>query len=226
MFYLIYKATSPSGKVYIGMTKKTIDERRKEHEWHTNSNSNKIFHRAMHKYGCNFIWETLETGLSKVEAELKEIEYIAKFHATSRNFGYNQAKGGMAGDIMSEESRNRWRVSMEKYYSNPEWVKNITAHLNTDGFNQWVKSDSKDVRKWKSDCSNRLKKLANDRDSKLKRAAKKGGKPFICIETGEIFELLQDAADKFKVDKRRIHCVLKYPTRYKTISKKYTFKYV
>src|ERR1700687_5096193 len=157
------------------------------------------------------------------------MEYIAQCNATDRNFGYNQAKGGLAGDIMPEESRARWKQSMKQYYDNPEYCKRISAHLKEtriEGFKNWLASDSKEVKEWKSSCSNRMKKLSNDRSSKLKRALMRGGKPFICVETGEKFELLQDAADRFGVDKRNIHSVLKHPERYKTILRKYTFIYI
>ena len=68
-------------------------------------------------------------------------------------------------------------------------------------------------------------KIANNRrDSRLKRAESKGGKPFKCAETGQEFKMLGDAADLFKVDKRRIHAIL--TGRRKTLFKKYTFVYV
>jgi hypothetical protein len=38
--------------------------------------------------------------------------------------------------------------------------------------------------------------------------------------------MLSDAAEKFNVDKRRIHAILSKPERYKTLFKQYTFKYV
>jgi hypothetical protein len=75
------------------MTKKSIGERRKEHERHAKGETNRIFYHAMRKHGLIFTWEILEEGLSKKEAEEKEIYYIALLNSTDRNFGYNQAKG-------------------------------------------------------------------------------------------------------------------------------------
>lgn len=226
--YLVYKATSPSGKSYIGMTKKTLLERQKEHEWHSKSNKRKkIFHSALQKYEYKFVWEVLVEGLTKQEAEEKEINYISSLKTINREFGYNQAKGGMSGDIMSEESREKWRQSMQKYYSDPQWCKNISKHLGKkEDFKKWLDTDNDKVRAWKKKCSDNLKEVTRNRDVRLKKAIKRGGKPFICVETGETFQLLQDAADKFGVDKRRIWAVLKRPNRYKSILNKYTFKYI
>lgn len=233
--YLIYKAISPSGKVYIGMTKKSLAERRKEHEWHSKSNKRKkIFHCALRKYDLNFSWEVLENGLTKKEAELREIFYIAQFNCTDIDFGYNQAKGGMAGDIMTEESRARWKEKMQAHWDNLEYKRKLS-----DSQKRMHEEDPN----WKEKQSVRMKETFNDPERKAKNTAMitavntsrskrefmakvKGGKPFMCIETGEIFLLLQDAADRFGVDKRSIHGVLKYPERYKTILKKYTFKYI
>jgi hypothetical protein len=127
---------------------------------------------------------------------------------------------------MTEESRVKWRSSMEKYYSDPEYIERITSHLNHEGFKKWLENDSQEVGDWKQKISANLIEINKSRNSRMKRAIKKGGKAFYCVETGEKFFLLQDAADKFGTDKRNIHNVLTYPMRHKTIFRKYTFKYV
>ena len=233
--YLVYKATSPSEKVYIGMTKKNLDSRRKEHEWHSKSNKvRKIFHSALRKYELNFTWEVLIGGLTKEEAEKKEIEYIAQLNATDRDFGYNQAKGGMAGNIMTPESRAKWKEKMQALWDNPKYSKRLSdsqKRMHTEDHN-WKEKQSIRMKETfnnperKAKNTKMLQELNGSRKKREFMATVKGGKPFICVETNERFELLQDAADRFGVDKRRIHCILKYPQRYKTLSKLYTFRYV
>ena len=64
MGYTVYKHTSPSGKVYIGITK-----RKPEYRWNKGKGYRKdqlLFYRAIKKYGWdNFTHEILYTGLSE-----------------------------------------------------------------------------------------------------------------------------------------------------------------
>lgn len=90
--YSVYKHTSPNGKVYIGITSLTPKNR-----WHNGHGYNrcKIFYNAIQKYGWeNFSHEVLYEGLSKEEAEEKEIELIAQYKSTDSEYGYNIAIGG------------------------------------------------------------------------------------------------------------------------------------
>jgi group I intron endonuclease len=101
--YCVYKHTSPSGKVYIGITKRDPTKR-----WCNGKGyrSQRVFFRAIQKYGWNnFEHEILYTGLSKVDAEEKEVELIAEHRCTDRRFGYNVENGGNCGEKHSEETK-------------------------------------------------------------------------------------------------------------------------
>lgn len=90
--YCVYKHTSPSNKVYIGITCKSPTDR-----WASGFGySHQIyFFRAIVKYGwINFKHEILFDGLTKEEAENKEVELIAHYKSTDLNFGYNIDLGG------------------------------------------------------------------------------------------------------------------------------------
>ena len=69
--YIVYKHTSPSGKVYIGITGRTVKER-----WGKNGNGYKYcpyFYRAIKKYGWdNIKHEILYEGLTEDERSPKE----------------------------------------------------------------------------------------------------------------------------------------------------------
>ena len=73
--YTVYMHTSPSNKRYIGVTKQKPISR-----WRTDGSGykdSKYFWRAIKKYGWNnFQHEILFQGLTKEEAEQKEIELI------------------------------------------------------------------------------------------------------------------------------------------------------
>lgn len=90
--YSVYKHTSPTGKIYIGITHRKPQER-----WNHGKSykQNKHFYSAIDKYGWdNFKHEVLFSGLSKEEACEKEKELIAYYKSNQREFGYNNSTGG------------------------------------------------------------------------------------------------------------------------------------
>lgn len=89
--YCVYKHTSPSGKVYIGITGKNPEDR-----WGNGRYYRAIpFRNAITKYGWdNISHEILFTGLSRNEANEKEIELIALYDSTNPKRGYNVTRGG------------------------------------------------------------------------------------------------------------------------------------
>lgn len=111
---IIYKFTSPSGKVYIGQTISRY--RRNQHLQEARSGSQKPFYKAIRKYGFeNFKYEILEevfeNTLEEINSRLDELEihYIAMYKSTDERFGYNLCYGGRTnrGYHHSEEYKNR-----------------------------------------------------------------------------------------------------------------------
>lgn len=105
MSYSVYKHTSPSGKVYIGITGQDPETRwRNGYGYHKGM----FFRNAIDKYGWdNILHEILYTDLTKEEAEQKEIELIAKYQSNNREFGYNIANGGSTIGKHSTETRKK-----------------------------------------------------------------------------------------------------------------------
>ena len=100
--FCVYKHTSPSGKVYIGITSQKPKDRWDSGHGYKN---NIYFSRAIQKYGwANITHEVLLEGLTKSEAETKEKELIALYKSSDRHFGYNIALGGHI-NCFSEETR-------------------------------------------------------------------------------------------------------------------------
>lgn len=104
----VYKHTSPSGKVYIGIAKDV------RHRWRNNGTgyrgSTRIWY-AIQKYGWdNFLHETVAKNLTRDEACEMEITLIKKYNATDPNFGYNLTSGGQHGTL-SQESIEKLRKS-------------------------------------------------------------------------------------------------------------------
>ncbi len=103
--YTVYIHVFPNDKVYIGIT-----SLKAKYRW-LNGNgykSQKLVYRAIEKYG----WENIKhivlfTGLTKKEAEQKEIELISFYRSTDRNYGYNLDNGGSASERFTDEIKAR-----------------------------------------------------------------------------------------------------------------------
>lgn len=90
--FKVYKHTSPSNKVYIGITSQDTKQR-----WNNGKGykHNKYFTRAIQNYGWdNFSHEVLFDNLTEEEAKLMEQCYIALYDSFNKEKGYNQTLGG------------------------------------------------------------------------------------------------------------------------------------
>lgn len=92
MNYYVYKHTFPNNKVYIGITQQVPEKR-----WANGLGYERqiVIYNAILKYGWkNIKHEVLYSGLTKHEAEQKEIELIKLFDSNNRKYGYNISAGG------------------------------------------------------------------------------------------------------------------------------------
>ena len=90
--YIIYiRKVVPTGKIYIGITKNTMEQR--AGRTGEGYKYNKNFNNDIRLYGwINVDSRILEEGLTKKQAEEKEHEWIAYFDTTNPNKGYNIKK--------------------------------------------------------------------------------------------------------------------------------------
>lgn len=112
--YSVYKHILPkeiSGKdndmIYIGITMQGLNKR-----WQNGFGykHNSYFSNAIKKYGQeNFLHEVLFEGLTKEEAEQKEIELIAYYKSNQREYGYNITSGGECLGKHSEETKQKMK---------------------------------------------------------------------------------------------------------------------
>lgn len=112
--YSVYKHTTPSGKVYIGITVQNPT-----HRWGRGSGykQNPHFYYAVQKYGWdNIKHEILFSGLTREEACQKEKELIQSYKATNREFGYNDKTGGETGVVFNESVREKISKKLSAYY--------------------------------------------------------------------------------------------------------------
>ena len=110
--YSVYKHTNKlTGGVYIGITGRPVEERWKGGSAYKTSHH---FYRAIQKYGWDgFEHEVLCSGLSKEEAQEREVELIAHYR-TSGCECYNILSGGnlgRSGIPLSPDAREKIRVA-------------------------------------------------------------------------------------------------------------------
>lgn len=115
---IIYKFTSPNGKVYIGQT--VNEEHRKSVHRNQAKNPKDYFHRAIRKYGFeNFKYEIIFRTKSKDTDKLKylldtmEKYFIKKYDSTNPSIGYNLTIGGegTVGYHHTKESKQKMSLS-------------------------------------------------------------------------------------------------------------------
>lgn len=99
--YIVYKHTTPSGKIYIGITRRKAEERWLDGRGYK---YNKHFYNAIKKYGWdNIKHEILLKDLQEHEAKEMERFFIQLYKSYDHNFGYNKTLGGDANAINVEK---------------------------------------------------------------------------------------------------------------------------
>ena len=108
--YLVYKHTSPDGKVYIGITQNHPQTR-----WNEGGGYEKQtrFYKAIQKYGwVNFKHEIIDAGLTEKEAKDIENEQIIICKSYLKEYGYNTRV--ILDEVPKEENVKKKRTSKVK----------------------------------------------------------------------------------------------------------------
>jgi len=109
---IIYSATNrKNGKIYIGQTIRSLEERKKSHKRTVKAGKNFYFYGAIRKYGFDaFKWDTIynieaPTDTLLIEhLNIAEQMWIAKLNTLTPN-GYNLTTGGNNGKPSEETKR-------------------------------------------------------------------------------------------------------------------------
>ena len=130
----IYKITNKiNGKVYIGQTAKTIEERFQAHLAKARQHTNRYLYDAMNKYGYdNFIITEIEQ-CNNNKLDEREIYWIAYYKSNNKKYGYNMTAGGGGGDTWTNNP-NKKEISKKlsqaqkgkKHQMSTEWKQKIT----------------------------------------------------------------------------------------------------
>lgn len=157
--WTVYMHTCPNNKRYIGITSKCPEKR-----WLNGLGYKKqLFYKAICKYGWDNIKHEILSVVNTVEEAVKlEEEYIALYHTTDRDYGYNVsysavACGGIPKSKHSEETKkkmsvsaklrkrtmtDKWRLSLER---NRKKIKNVRPQISDDGKKRSIDSKAKAV---------------------------------------------------------------------------------
>ncbi len=108
---IIYKITSPSGKVYMGQTIKKFNDRISQHKSeHSNCT---LVKRAIDKYKEQMKYEIIEDNVPQEQLNEREIYWIKELNSLAPN-GYNCNSGGDTQHNISQEIRDKLRDRVNK----------------------------------------------------------------------------------------------------------------
>ena len=140
MYGYIYKITNIiTNKIYIGRTRKTIQERFLAHCYAAQQNKAKRLkiQNSIRKYGSeNFTIELVYECQDEAEYATKEQEYIKLYNSTDPNIGYNVHEGGDGGSKIAGFSQEQ-RAELSKKFSE----RNKKCHWYNNGVVETYKPD-------------------------------------------------------------------------------------
>jgi hypothetical protein len=113
---IIYKATGPGGKVYVGQTTETLKIRKGKHKYRSLKGDQRTpFQSALLDEGfSNFTWEEIDRAESQEELDRKEKQWIARYQANNPQYGYNTFEGGSNPRHTPETRRKISKGNKEK----------------------------------------------------------------------------------------------------------------
>lgn len=249
--YYVYKHTTPSQKVYIGITRQEPQKRWKRGLGYK---KDQLFWNAVEKYGWdNINHEILFQGLSEEEACKKEIELIALYKSADRRYGYNLSLGGNTSSPTDEENAKR-SESMRKKWGEPEYRKRATESMKgakrseesrqnisiaqkkrferpeerkATSERQIGKKRSEEAKRKTSETLRAYYSLKDnhEKQAELHRESnrKTHGKKVRCIETGKVYEVINDASKEMGIERRYISASCRHKRK---SAGGYTWEYV
>ena len=183
--YTVYIHTClANNKKYVGITGQEPKKRWKNGNGYYKS---LFFYNAIKKYGWdNFNHEIVLCNLTKLEAEMFEIEMIKCYKTQDRKFGYNLDCGGGVNKKHSEYTKLKMRnIKLGKVFSE-EHRKNMSKSRTGKG----IGKKHSDETRLKMSAARKMRVIS-------KESAKKNGlahkKPVMNINTREIFNSAKDA---------------------------------
>ena len=202
--YTVYMHICPNNKKYIGITKLKPKDRWRNGKLYKNCI---LFDRAIKKYSWNNIkHKILYIGLSKKEAEQKEIELISKYKSNNPKYGYNIENGGNCIGSVSDETKKKISINTKKAMKNPKIkMKMSIAQHNRISPLKGRKLSNEHKEKLRLSHIGKGTGKRTEQQKENMRINNKHKKKVICIETNIIYESMRDADRQTNIDYRNIH---------------------
>lgn len=195
-----------NGKVYIGQTCQNPNKRWDNGRGYETSPK---FYNAILKYGWdNFEHIILQDNLSQFEANELEFKLIQLYQSQNDDYGYNITSGG-SNFSHSEETKKKIGISNSialKGHKMSEEQKQLLSQLFSGEGNPFYGRHHSEETKQKISEHRKGKNIGKDHpmfgkhhsEEELQKMSdnrkSKGGKKVKCINTGEIFTTMMDAA--------------------------------
>jgi len=145
---IIYKLTSPSGKIYIGQTKCGLKQRLRQHKHYALvKKCETALGRAIRKYGYDSFSKCIETTCSDEYMDIFEKQIISIYDSNNPLKGYNLTSGGQ-DVILCDEVKKKISLSLRKHYDNnlPEYIRK-TSNSKSGDYGYEIKNHPKCKRK-------------------------------------------------------------------------------
>lgn len=209
--YTVYIHTNKTnGKRYIGITRQSVQER-----WRDGNGYRKCiyFYRAIEKYGWDgFDHEIFASNLTEEEAQHMEKLLIKELQTQDPEFGYNISDGGSTTRIseegrkkLSEQKKGELNPNFGRIVSEEE-KKHLSELFSGERNPNYGRKHTEEARRKMSEA-NIGRPLSEEHKQKISRSMmgkfvgrprpEGGGKPpkkVLCVETGEVFDSIADAA--------------------------------
>lgn len=218
--YTVYIHTNnANGLKYVGITSRKPEER-----WQGGHGYRKqaVFWNAIVKYGWNnFTHEIVAAGLTAEAAWELEKALIARYNTTNRRCGYNRSVGGESGaNGVEKTERNKAATSaaLKRLWSNPDFRERHskrTTEFDKLPETRAMRSASQIGRVMTEETRRKISnakqghKLGPFTEEHIQKLRDNHGggaekKPVLCVETGEVFTCINEAASKTGINKKQI----------------------
>ena len=108
---IIYKISSPSGKVYVGQTIQKFNDRIRSHQYKGSGCT--AISRAIYKYGDEMKYEIIEDNIPHEQLDEREIYWIKELNSLAPG-GYNLNTGGGQFYQITQEAKDRLRDTQQR----------------------------------------------------------------------------------------------------------------
>jgi group I intron endonuclease len=129
---VIYKITSPSGRVYVGQTTRTANQRIVQYKSKRKKTGKSLILRSIEKYGWDaHVFEVIEDNVPKELLNDQEVYWVAKLktYAAENLDGMNLTRGGDYRESWKNDKTRVERAKMRRGEKSPSWGKKWSKEM-------------------------------------------------------------------------------------------------